>query len=289
MVGAVLTLAVATVAACTGATEDAARPATTPPTASTASATTTSGTPTPSTPRVTPPPVGAGVDYQLGGPSPVPAGVGVVVRDRTAPPPDGVYAVCYVNGFQAQPDEEDAWLRDHPDLVLRDAGGRPVVDEAWDELVLDTGTAAKRDGLLAVLRPQVEGCADDGYDAVELDNLDSWTRSGGRLTADDAVAMTALLAEVAHRVGLAVGQKNAAELLPRRDELGTDFAVVEECGAYDECDAFADAYGGRVLLVEYTRDGLAAACRTQARLRPALRDLDLVPAGEPGYVRAECP
>src|SRR4051794_3285424 len=78
---------------------------------------------------VTPPPSGADVDYQLGGVRPVPARVGIVVRDREARPVPGRYNVCYVNGFQTQPGERPVW-RGHADLVLRDHG-RPVVDEAW--------------------------------------------------------------------------------------------------------------------------------------------------------------
>lgn len=237
-------------------------------------------------PTVRPLPVGAGVDYQLGGASPVPARVGVVARDRTDPPA-GDYAVCYVNGFQTQPDANDTWLREHPDLVLHDAAGEPVVDEDWGELLLDTRPAA-RDGLVAVLTPWVQGCADAGYDGVELDNLDSWTRSDGLLSADDAVATLAAVADVAHAAGLAVGQKNAVELAPRLAGSVADFAVVEECGRYDECAGYADAYDDRVLVIEYTTAGLAAACRGWARVRPVLRDLDLVPAGAEGYVRREC-
>ena len=80
---------------------------------------------------VTPPPTGTDVDYQLGGVRSVPAGVGIVVRDRRARPVPGRYNVCYVNGFQTQPGERALWRR-HPRLVLRDHG-RPVVDEAWGE------------------------------------------------------------------------------------------------------------------------------------------------------------
>ena len=246
----------------------------------------TTADPTPTTAPVRPLPVGAGVDYQLGGASPVPAGVGVVVRERTDPPA-GDYAVCYVNGFQTQPDATRDWLREHPDLVLRDAAGDPVVDAEWGELLLDVrdGTRA---AVVAVVGEWVRGCARDGYDAVEVDNLDSWTRSEGLLTPEDAVATLTALAAVAHEAGLAVGQKNATELLPRLAGSVADFAVVEECGDWRECGLVADAYDGHALLVEYTEDGFAAACAGWAELRPVLRDVDLVPVGEDGYLRREC-
>ena len=55
-----------------------------------------------------------------------------MVRDRSRAAGGGRFNVCYVNGFQTQPDEKRFW-RKHPGLVLRDADGRPVVDEAWGE------------------------------------------------------------------------------------------------------------------------------------------------------------
>jgi hypothetical protein len=67
---------------------------------------------------------GEDVDYQLGGVwDDVPDDVGIVVRDRKAAPLEGRYNVCYVNGFQTQPDEKRFW-RNHWRLVLKDAAGR---------------------------------------------------------------------------------------------------------------------------------------------------------------------
>ncbi|OEV19859.1 hypothetical protein AN219_27525, partial [Streptomyces nanshensis] len=62
----------------------------------------------------------------------------------------------------------------------------------------------------------IDGCAEKGFQAVEVDNLDSYERSGDRLSRADNVAFAALLTRRAHRSGLAAGQKNAQELLPRR-------------------------------------------------------------------------
>ena len=56
---------------------------------------------------VTLPPVGGKLDYQLGGAYAPPAGVTIVSRDRKAAPGRAaLYNICYVNGFQIQPDEE---------------------------------------------------------------------------------------------------------------------------------------------------------------------------------------
>src|SRR6187551_3821229 len=130
-----------------------------------------------------PPPVGGGLDYQLGGSYDPPAGVHIVVRDSTAEPAAGLYSVCYLNGFQTQPADSGRMLEDSPELILT-AGGGPVRDENWpDELLFDTGSAATRTALAALLLPQVTACATAGFDAVEIDNLDSYTRSAGLLTA----------------------------------------------------------------------------------------------------------
>jgi hypothetical protein len=237
------------------------------------------------------PPAGARFDYQLGGASAVPEGAGIVVRDSTEAPAEAVYGICYVNGFQTQPGAE--W----PDeLLVRDADG-PIVDPGWpDERILDTSTAATRDAIAARQAATIDLCADAGYRAVELDNLDSWTRSQGALDADDALALATLLVEHAHGRGLAVAQKNTTDIGSRgRDEAGFDFAIAEECDRWDECAAFTDVYGSHVLDVEYTDDlrGTAEeACERIRELDPApaaiVRDRDLVPAGEDGYAYAAC-
>ena len=120
------------------------------------------------------PPLHAGFDYQIGGAYPPAKDVRVVSRDRSARPAPGLYNICYVNAFQAQPDERDGWPAD---LLLRDRNGRVVVDRDWDEPLLDIGTPEKRERVAARVGPWIDGCADHGFDAVEPDNYDSYTRS----------------------------------------------------------------------------------------------------------------
>ncbi|WP_435769486.1 endo alpha-1,4 polygalactosaminidase [Nocardioides sp. SYSU DS0651] len=220
-------------------------------------------------PAVTPPPGGADLDYQLGGASRPADNVEVVVRDRSAAPAGGRYNVCYVNGFQTQPDERRFW-RKRWHLVLK-RGGRPVVDEAWGEWLLDIRTPRKRVALTRIVGRWIDGCARDGFDAVELDNLDSFSRSRGLITRAEARAFARHLVRRAHRAGLAVGQKNWAELDGRR--LGFDFAVAEECGRYAECGEYVATYGSRVLVVEYRRADFRKACDAYGdRLGIVLRD-----------------
>ncbi|HEU5037107.1 MAG TPA: endo alpha-1,4 polygalactosaminidase [Nocardioides sp.] len=221
-------------------------------------------------------PTGTNVDYQLGGAADVPDHVGIVVRDRTSAPTGDRYDVCYVNGFQTQPGQRGFW-RHHWRLVLKD-GGTPVTDDAWGEWLLDVRTLAKRTALARIVGRWTQGCADDGFDAVEFDNLDSFTRSHHLVTRRQAAAYAALLVEAAHRAGLAAGQKNLAGFDGTR--IGYDFAVAEECGRYRECDAYTDVYGDRVLAIEYRRQDFRWTCRHVGDdLAVVLRDRDLTPEG----------
>ena len=202
-------------------------------------------------------PADTGADYQLGGAYPPAAGVGIVVRDRSDDPVAGAYSVCYINAFQTQPGARRWWLNEHPGLVLR-SQGRPVVDERWGEMLLDTGTVAKRRKLTRILGRWIARCADAGFDGVEPDNLDSWQRSRGGLRRRDNLALARSLIDRAHSLGMDIAQKNAAGVARMRL---FDFAIVEQCQRYRECARFTRAYSGDVIEVEYRRRDFRRACR----------------------------
>lgn len=215
-------------------------------------------------------------DYQIGGARAVPAGVELVVRDRREAP-GGDYPVCYVNGFQTQPDERAFW-RKRPGLVLRDRRGRAVVDSSWGEQLLDLRTRGKRARLTGIVDRWMARCARDGFVAVEIDNLDSWTRSRGLMKRRHAAAYARRLTAAAHARGLAVAQKNTFSLLHK--DLGFDFAIVEECARWDECGRFAAAYDQRVYVVEYRAKQYRRACRQVGDLvAVTFRDRDVTPQG----------
>ncbi len=236
------------------------------------------------------PPKGAGFDYQLGAAYPPPDGAQIVARDRTADPAPGAYGICYLNAFQTQPGDRDAW----PAETLLRADGEVVIDPAWpDEVILDTSSARTRTAIAEVVAPWIEGCADAGYAAVEFDNLDSFSRSGGALGLGDNLALARRLVDLAHAAGLAAAQKNAAEFAGRmQQEAGFDFAVAEECAAFGECEAYTDVYGDAVLVIEYS-DNLprpfGEVC-ANPRTPPSaiLRDRDLVGPDDPAYVYERC-
>lgn len=238
------------------------------------------------------PPVSGSFDYQLGGAADT-AGLTVVARDATASPMPGAYNVCYVNGFQTQPGDGERWLRDYGRAVLRDAGGEPVTDPDWpDEYVLDPSTAAQRALILDGLGPLLSGCADKGFDAVEIDNFDTFTRFSD-VDRAGAIELARSFAGIAHGRGLAIGQKNAAEWTETgRKEVGFDFAVTEECATYRECDLYRKVYGEHVLQIEYTDDlpmPFRDVCNSPDRAPlTILRDRDLVAPGGDGYAYEQC-
>lgn len=170
----------------------------------------------------------------------------------------GTKIVCY---FSAGTHED--WRADAGQLPAA-VRGRPLADwpgERW----LDIRSPAVRAQLLARLdRARARGC-----DGVEPDNVDGYANeSGFPLTARDQLAFNRFIAREAHARGLSVGLKNdleqAAELEP-----DFDWALVEECMKYDECDRLGvfTAAGKAVFHVEYGDAASAATVCPDANAR----------------------
>ncbi|MFE3825278.1 endo alpha-1,4 polygalactosaminidase [Streptomyces sp. NPDC059092] len=235
---------------------------------------------------VTLPPAHAGFDYQIGGAYTPPAGVSVVSRDREASPAAGAYNICYVNAFQVQPSELNQW---DADLLLRDSAGNVIIDEEWDEAILDVSTAAKRDRIANKVNGWIDGCAAKGFQAIEPDNYDSYDRSRGKFGTDAAMAFITKLSAHAHSKGLAIAQKNTADLAEYRSTTGLDFAIAEECGEWNECGSFTEHFGNNVIVIEYSSKGLSTACKGfKDKLSIVRRDMDVSPIGSSGYLRQTC-
>jgi len=246
-------------------------------------------------PTVRRPPVAGVFDYQIGGSYRPAAAVDIVDRDRSSHPAPGRYNICYVNAFQSQPDEKHFWLSRHPHLLLRQ-DGQPVRDPDWPgEFLLDTSTAAHRHALAAIVGRWIDGCAEKGFDAVEPDNLDSWTRRGarGRITRADNLDLARLLVRRAHADGLAIAQKNAVEVSRAgAARIRFDFAIAEECSVYSECRGYVAAYGRHVIEIEYTdnpRSAYTRACRARGgEISIILRDRDVRPPTSSAYRYQHC-
>jgi hypothetical protein len=255
----------------------------------------------PTAAAVAPPPVNAGFDYQIGGDYPLPPGVSVVSRDwfsgEAADEP--VYSICYVNAFQTQaneqgvnrPDERANWPRG---LVLARLGDDPN----WGgEYLVNISTAEKRRRATRWVEQMINGCARKGFEAVEYDNLDSWTRFDGTPLANrvpfekrQALAYAKMLAERAHAKGLAVGQKNTVDVTSEQSRrVDFDFAIAEECARYDECNGYRRVYANRMIEIEYRRKDLRRACRALGdEISIVLRDRQVSVPTAARYVYDAC-
>lgn len=249
--------------------------------ASNATATTASPTYAATQHSVVLPPAKAKFDYQLGGITKPADGIKMVVRDRKARIAPGLYNVCYINGFQTQESERSFWRKRQSLLLKRN--GKPVVDSAWNERLLDIRTVKKRTKLANIVGRWIKGCARSGFQAVEFDNLDSWSRSKKMIKKSQARAYAKKLIKRAHHAGLAAGQKNWAELNGRK--IGFNFALVEECGTWHECNRYIRYYGSHVYAVEYNRKSFNWSCKNYgSRISIVLRDRALSSKG----IRAYC-
>ncbi|MCB9678268.1 MAG: endo alpha-1,4 polygalactosaminidase [Alphaproteobacteria bacterium] len=154
----------------------------------------------------------------------------------------GRTVICY---FSAGTHED--WRND-AEAFPSDTIGEPL--EEWEgERWLDIRSASVR----AVMAARLDHAVERGCDAVEPDNVDAYANdSGFPLDEADQLDFDAWLADAAHERGLAVGLKNATDLVPALVDR-FDFAVNEECVAYEECDTvqpFVEA-GKAVFHTEY--------------------------------------
>lgn len=179
--------------------------------------------------------------------------------------------ICYVSVGTVEDyrDDKDAF---DPAVV-----GRRY--EEWpDELFLDI---RQLDVLLPIMRARFQRCADLGFEAIEPDNQDVHdNESGFDVSAEDTVRYLLALAEIAHGMGLTIGQKNIPELTGQLvDEL--DFVIAEDCFADQWCAALSPyvAAGKPVYAAEYTDTGVdfAGACAwgQTAGMSFILKDRDL--------------
>jgi len=184
---------------------------------------------------------------------------------------NGVRTICYVSIGTLEESARDAAA------FPADVIGKTYAD--WpDERFLDV---RRLDILLPIMKTRFEACRNEGFDAVEPDNMDVHDNdSGFPVTADDVVAYVARLSAIAHGLGLKIGQKNAPDLTP--DLVGhMDFAVTESCYQDRWCDEMSTYIraGKPVFDAEYTDRPIdfSKACEAarQQKIAMILKDRDL--------------
>ena len=165
---------------------------------------------------------------------------------------------CKVIGYISVGSRED-WRPDAahfpPELLGKDYDGWP--GEKWLDI--------RRIDLLApLMRLRLDLCKTKGFDAIEPDNIEIYTNDTGfPITYAHQFAYARWLAGEAHARGLAIGLKNAADMVT--DSLPFfDFAITEDCFAQGWCDQLLPflAAGKPVFAAEYTDTGVdfQAAC-----------------------------
>ena len=142
----------------------------------------------------------------------------------------GRKVICYLDVGSWESYRPDAG-RFPKSVIGRRYAGFP--EERW----LDVG----RFGLFAApLKARIAMCARKGFDAVEPDNLAGWepeNRTGFQISATDQLRFNRWIAKQVHRRGMAVALKNDGRQAEQL--LGWfDFAIVEQCFQYDECDYY---------------------------------------------------
>jgi len=159
---------------------------------------------------------------------------------------NGGYHIAYLNTGAWQPGMPDSDL--YPPEVI---GKKPM--KGWpEERWLDI---SQIEILRPIIRTKMELAKSKGFNAVDPDNMDGYTNTDEfGLTKADQVAFDLMVAEEAHKAGLAIFLKNAGGMM---DELGSHFdgTVAEEAFKYREAGIYQPMrdQGKPVFLIEYRK------------------------------------
>lgn len=175
-----------------------------------------------------------------------------------------------------------------PDAFKFKASDKGNAMEDWDgETWIDTRSANVR----AIMAARLDLAASKGCNAVDPDNMDGYDHDNGKtLSQDTATDYVKYLATEANKRGLSIGLKNSLDIIPRVLP-SVQFAVNEQCAAYNECPAlkpFTDA-GKAVFHVEYpkgddvnnnknvstSKTNAACACKTKWNFSPIIKNSNL--------------
>jgi len=141
---------------------------------------------------------------------------------------DGKSVICYVNVGAWENWRDDA--NDFPEAVLgNDYFGWP--GERW----LDVRNLKV---VLPLMRRRFQDALSKGCEGIDPDNMNGWSvNTGFPISFNDQLIYNQAIAREIRRMGMLAGLKNDNEQV-RELEPFSDFAVVEECAQYRECDDF---------------------------------------------------
>ncbi len=156
----------------------------------------------------------------------------------------GVKVICYISVGSWEDKRPDA--DQFPTEVLgNDYEGWP--GERWLDI-------RRTDLLSPIMQARLDLCKAKGFDGVEPDNIEIYDNDTGfPLTYEDQLAYARWLVDAAHARGLAIGLKNAPDMVT--DSLSFfDFAITEDAFYYGWVDKVLPfiAAGKPVFAAEYT-------------------------------------
>ncbi|KAF7543328.1 hypothetical protein G7Z17_g10825 [Cylindrodendrum hubeiense] len=154
----------------------------------------------------------------------------------------GKKVVCYFSAGSWEDWRDDAGQFNEADL------GK-VMDGWPNERWLDTRTANVRN----IMKKRIAYAAKKGCDAIDADNVDGYGNdTGKKLSKANSIDYVKFLAQTAASYKMSMGMKNGADIVSKVVGL-VDFAVVEQCVEYEECDSYQPYIkaGKPVFLIEY--------------------------------------
>lgn len=168
--------------------------------------------------------------------------------------------VCYFSAGSFEPYRPDSFQFQQSVL------GKPL--DGWDD---EKWIDIRSDNVRNIMVERIRLAKEKGCDAVDPDNVDAYVRrfiadrfyrqilifpqnndNGLDLTQEDTIDFVQFLANVTSSHGLAIGLKNAGEVLANLTSV-VHFSVNEQCVEYKECESFAPMVeaGKAVFHIEY--------------------------------------
>lgn len=156
----------------------------------------------------------------------------------------GSKIICY---FSAGTKED--WRPDAGNFTKSDLG-LPMGD--WPG---ETWLNISSQNVRQIMLKRLDLAVQKGCDAVDPDNMDGYSnKNGANLTMQDTIDYVGFLANAAHQRNLAIGLKNAGEVVPSVVDI-VQFSVNEQCAADGDCELFAPMIkaGKPVFNIEYPK------------------------------------
>lgn len=156
----------------------------------------------------------------------------------------GSKVVCYLSAGTAE-----NWRSDYKNFTAADIGS-PMGDWPGENWINTNSKNVRK-----IMAARLDLAKSKGCDGVDPDNMDPYNHANGfNLQQNDAVSYMTFLSQQASQRGLAIGLKNAGEIIPSVVNL-VQYSVEESCALYDECaiyKPFTDA-NKPVFHVEYPK------------------------------------